>query len=204
MADRVLLDKDPREFIASKLHHGSICMLALTSQEYLEKHREEQRSLAVTLKKDSSKDGKCIDSPSMTQYSQLPIFSQLTERFAAAGCTHVIEYCFLQNEELKYDSVLVIIAAKNCQLKIVQHLHYHNCPWNAIAPAAAASNGHFEVLKFLCESGCPIDSYASLVAARNGHIKVVRYLQQGNYSLHSEAIALLNSNYVANEGVVDS
>ena len=110
----------------------------------------------------------------------------------------------MQNEELKYDSGLIANAAKNGHFGFLKYLNEHNCPWNVSATKWAARNGNLEVLKFLCESSCPIDSYASLVAARNGHIKVVRYLEQENYTLHSEAIALLNSNYVANEGVVDS
>jgi len=110
----------------------------------------------------------------------------------------------LQNEELKYDSGLIANAAKNGHFGFLKYLNEHNCPWNVSATKWAAKNGHFEVLQFLCESGCPIYGHVSFEAAKNGHIEIVRYLQQENYPLHSEAIALLNSNYVANEGVVDS
>jgi len=161
-------------------------MLALTSQEYLEKHREEGRSLAVSLRKYNSEEGKCIGSTAMIQYTRYMLFKpELTRTLAAGGCIDALEYCL--SAEDREDEGLNQIAANNGQTATIAYLRGKNCFWDARVPAEAARNGYLQTLEYLHQWGCPWDFRTPSFAAENNHIEILKVAHKNRCQINDSA-----------------
>lgn len=146
-----------RQTVIEQLHHGTICMISMTCKELFQSHKEENRTLKVRLKHDSSSDGECIESISMIKYINHPIDDTLVSTMAAAGSISIISYCFDKGVQMLEN--LTDITAANGQIEILNYLLDNGCPWN----------------KNLLEIPSIQKSYHSLVHSINNPLKRLWY-----------------------------
>lgn len=148
-------------------------MISMTCKELLQ---FQDISLAVQLKYGNPKDGECIGSTTMIQYTNLPIDDTLINTIAAAGCISALSYCFKQGTDETEEPLR--FAAMNGQIETLKYLHDNGYSWDEDTSAAAAFNGHIEILKYLYEKDCSWDEDTPAAAAMNGQIETLKYLHE--------------------------